>query len=321
MVQSLLQVIRVEPLRLARPPQQGEDHPGPVERLVDRLGLRRERLPDLPPQRPTDSARQAGIVDGGEHVVKSRAGGDEGADGRERRAAGAAVAWQRRGLAAGPAGGSCAASGRPAPSTNRPNACAESTTRARPAAARSGRSQPARCSAVVTTQQLRAGPARRRADAGAAESGEVVEDGDGVGDVGGRVGAVPCVVFEGGVFEQGGDGGLGLVEGVLQEPRPAVVAVDAAAALGPDEAPAGAGLDGQVDARAQQLAACRKTTGRPSPQVLPGAPRRRRARSGHRIARARRRRAAAHAEAPSPRRRREVNEVLSNPEMSLKRGT
>ena len=65
----------------------------------------------------------------------------------------------RRGgaAAAGPAGGWCAASGRPAPSSSRPNACAGSTTRARPDAARSGRSQRARCSAVVTTQQRRAG--------------------------------------------------------------------------------------------------------------------------------------------------------------------
>ena len=96
-VEHLLQVIRVEPPRLARPPRQGEDRLGPVQRLVDRLSLGRKRLPNVPPQRLPHGARQAGSVQSGEHLVESRAGCDERADGIERRAAGAAVPPWRRG--------------------------------------------------------------------------------------------------------------------------------------------------------------------------------------------------------------------------------
>ena len=100
-VERLLQMRRVEPLRLARAPRQGEDRLGLVERLVDRLSLGRERLPNVPPQRLTRGGRQAGSIDGGEHLVESRARGDDRAYGIKHRAAGAAVPPWRRGLGGG----------------------------------------------------------------------------------------------------------------------------------------------------------------------------------------------------------------------------
>ena len=100
-VERLLEMLRVEPLRLARVPRQGEDRLGPVQRLVDRLSLGCERLPNVPPQRLPHEARQAGSVQSGEHLVESRAGCDERADGIERRTAGAAVPPWRRGVGGG----------------------------------------------------------------------------------------------------------------------------------------------------------------------------------------------------------------------------
>ena len=103
---------------------------------------------------------------------------------------------------------------------------------------------------------LQAGVAVRRspAQAGIAECGQVVEQGDGVAGVLGRAGAG----LGGGVIdalEQRGQRELGGVERVAEEPGAPLAARDAALALGPDEASARSSLERQVDAGAEHLVA------------------------------------------------------------------
>ena len=85
-----------------------------------------------------------------------------------------------------------------------------------------------------------------------AEVGEVVEGRDDGGKVVERV--VLARALQGVVFEDGGDGDLGAVQGVLDQPPAALRAVDAALRLGVHHPPAGAGIEGQVDTDAAQLA-------------------------------------------------------------------
>ena len=75
--------------------------------------------------------------------------------------------------------------------------------------------------------------------------GEVVEGRDDGGKVVERV--VLARALQGVVFEDGGDGDLGAVQGVLDQPPAALRAVDAALRLGVHHPPAGAGIEGQVD--------------------------------------------------------------------------
>ena len=56
-------------------------------------------------------------------------------------------------------------------------------------------------------------------------------------------------------FEDGGDRDVGVVERVLDQPPAALRALDGALRFGVDHPPAGAGIEGQVDADAAQLAA------------------------------------------------------------------
>ena len=88
-----------------------------------------------------------------------------------------------------------------------------------------------------------------------AERRQVVEQRHGVDEAVGHgpVADVVGDIFEGVGVEECGDCCLGGVEAVLQEPPSTVVASDAAAALGPDPAAAGAGLEGQVDTGAEEL--------------------------------------------------------------------
>ena len=79
------------------------------------------------------------------------------------------------------------------------------------------------------------------------------------------------------VFEDGGDGDLGVVERVLDQPPAALRAVDAALRLGVHHPPAGAGLEGQVDADAAQLAGLAAAAGGGWPRAAPSSRFRRRA--------------------------------------------
>ena len=90
---------RVEPLRLARSPRQGQHHLRPVQRLVDRRRIGPER-PDAAPQRLTRRTGQLGALQGLEHLLEARAGGGQRAHGLERRSDGPAVS-RRRNLGGG----------------------------------------------------------------------------------------------------------------------------------------------------------------------------------------------------------------------------
>ena len=102
------------------------------------------------------------------------------------------------------------------------------------------------------------------AQAGIAECGQLVEQGDGLAEVLARAVVVLGVVGLGvvglGAVEQRGQGGLDGIERVLQKPVAALAAGGAAGALGPDQATASARLERQVDAGAQlHVSASQKT--------------------------------------------------------------
>ena len=90
---------RVEPLRLARSPRQGQHHLRPVQRLVDRRRIGPERT-DAAPQRLTRRTGQLGGLQGIEHLIEARAGGGQRAHGLERRSDGPAAS-RRRNLGGG----------------------------------------------------------------------------------------------------------------------------------------------------------------------------------------------------------------------------
>ena len=90
--------------------------------------------------------------------------------------------------------------------------------------------------------------ARLTSTAGIAEVGQLVEDRNGAG------GVVERIIVTGVLFKHGGDGNLGVVEPVLEQPPAAPCAMGAALVAGVHQAAASVGLDRQVDADAQQLA-------------------------------------------------------------------
>ena len=133
-VRRLREVRGVEPLRLARPPRQREDQRGPVQRLLDGLGLRAKRPPECTPQLLADRVGQpADAVEVGEDPIHARVGRGQHA---HRLRVGLPDPSSRGGGAAS-AGGSSAVAGLTAPLRSRASASRSSTTRTRPAAARS----------------------------------------------------------------------------------------------------------------------------------------------------------------------------------------
>ena len=95
-VQRLLQSCPGEPLRLAPPPRQRQDHLGPIQHVLDRVRLGLERLPQRTLQLLADRVGKPGALQGPEHPVDARAGGDQRTHGLQRRTAGPTVVLRRR---------------------------------------------------------------------------------------------------------------------------------------------------------------------------------------------------------------------------------